>query len=327
MTLNRYLTSGGLMLALLAMACGYAGTARAATSDDYPRAATSDDYQIGPGDELAIWALGIDEAAGKRTVDHDGFIDMQMAGRVKAAGLTVQALRETLTDQLRTYVKDPEVTVSIVDYHSEPAAVIGAVKEPGVRDLRGGKRLVEVLALAGGLNPDAGNTIFVTRRKEWGTIPVPGKQPTDGGDSTTVEIPVNQLLQDGMSEYNIMIRPNDTISVPRARLVYVLGNVAKPGGFVLSERPGMSVLQALSLAGGMTRYAAASNAAILRSEPGSAKRREIAVNLHHIMDTRSGDVELKPDDILFVPNSNLKAASAKALEVGISITSGLIIWR
>jgi hypothetical protein len=77
----------------------------------------------------------------------------------------------------------------------------------------------------------------------------------------------------------------------------------------------------------MTRYAAASNAAILRSEPGSAKRREIAVNLHHIMDTRSGDVELKPDDILFVPNSNLKAASAKALEVGISITSGLIIWR
>lgn len=319
MTLNRCLTFGGLTLRLVAMACAYAGVARPAA----PEA-----YLIGPGDELAIWALGTDEVAGKPiTVDHDGFIDVQMAGRVKAAGLTVNKLRDTLTDQLRTYVKDPEVTVSIVDYHSEPASVIGAVKEPGVRDLRGGKRLVEVLALAGGLNADAGNTIFLTRRKEWGTISVPGAQPTDGGDSTTVEIPVNQLLQDGISEYNVLIRPNDTISVPRARLVYVLGDVVKPGGFVLNERPGISVLQALSLAGGMTRFAAAGSAAILRSDPGSTKRREIAVNLHHIMGTQSGDVELRPDDILFVPNSALKAASMKALEVGLQISTGLIIWR
>lgn len=307
------------MLRLMAMTCACGIAARPATSDA---------YQIGPGDELAIWAMGTDEAAGKPiTVDHDGFIDIQMAGRVKAAGLTVEKLRETLTDQLRTYVKDPEVTVSIVDYHSEPTSVIGAVREPGVRDLRGGKRLAEVLALAGGLSPDAGNTIYVTRRKEWGTISVPGIQSKDGGDSTTVEIPVNQLLQDGLSQYNILIQPDDTISVPRARLVYVLGDVNKPGGFVLNERPGISVLQALSLAGGMTRFAAAGSAAILRSEPGSAKRREIAVNLHNIMGTQSGDLELRPDDILFVPNSALKAASMKALEVGIQVTTGLIIWR
>ena len=319
MTINRCLTFGGLMLRLVVMACGYGGTARPATSDA---------YLIGPGDELAIWELGADEAGGKPiTVDHDGFIDIQMAGRVKAAGLTVNELKETLTEQLRTYVKDPEVTVSIVDYHSEPASVIGAVKEPGVRDLRGGKRLAEVLALAGGLNPDAGNSIFVTRRKEWGPIPVPGMQPKDGGDSTTVEIPVDRLIQDGLSQYNIVIQPNDTISVPRARLVYVLGNVNKPGGFVLNERPSISVLQALSLAGGMSHYAAAANAAILRSDPGSAKRREIAVNLHHIMDTLSGDVELRPDDILFVPNSALKAAGARALEVGIQVSTGLIIWK
>jgi polysaccharide export outer membrane protein len=318
MTVNRCLTFAGLILRLAVITFGCEAVLPA----------TPETYRIGAGDELAIWALGTDETTTKPTiVDHDGFIDVQMAGRVRAAGLTVDQLKQNLTEQLRTYVKDPEVTVSIVDYHSEPVAVIGAVKDPGVRDLRGGKRLAEVIAQAGGMTADAGNTIYVTRRNQWGTLSAPGTQAKDGGDANTIEIPVNQLLQGGMSEYNIAIQPNDTISIPRARLVYVLGDVNKPGGFVLNERPGISVLQALSLAGGMTRFAAAANVAILRSDPGSTKRHEIAVNLKHITGPQSDDIELKPDDILFVPNSAVKAASLKALEVGIQITTGLIIWK
>jgi polysaccharide export outer membrane protein len=283
---------------------------------------------IGPGDQLGVWALGLDDNLTKAmTVDPDGYIDVPLVGRIKAAGLSTKELKELLTARLRSYVKDPEVAVSVTDYHSQPVSVIGAIKEPGVRELRGGKRLLEVLAQAGGLTAEASNTIYVTRRKEWGPLIVPGLSSQDNVESATVKIPVSGLVQAGMPEYNIPIRPHDTVIVSRARLVYVMGEVNKPGGFVLSERESMSVLQALSLAGGTNRFAAIKNARILRSETGSTSRREIALDLKRILSSRSGDVELRPDDILFVPNSAAKSATLRALEAGVQITTGLIIWR
>jgi polysaccharide export outer membrane protein len=280
------------------------------------------------GDELSIWALGVDEPSPKAiSVDPDGYIDFPMAGRVKAAGLTVQELKSSLGGHLTTYVKKPEVTISIVDYHSQPVSVIGAVKDPGVRELRGGKRLVEVIAMAGGITAEGGNTIYVTRRKEWGPLSVEGIPTEDSEDSHTVKIPVNGLLQAGRSEYNILLRPHDTVTVPRAHLVYVLGDVNKPGGYVLNERESISVLEVLTLAGGMSRTASAKNASILRVDAGTTQRRQIAVNLKQIVNARSGDLDLRPDDILFVPNSASRNATLRVIEAGIQVGTGLIIWR
>ena len=285
-------------------------------------------YAIGPGDQLTIWALGIDETNTRTViVDPDGCIDLPMIGRVKASGRSAEQLKAALAENLKTYVKEPEVSVSVSDYHSQPVSVVGAVKDPGVRELRGGKRLLEVLALAGGLTPDAGNAIYITRRKDAGDLNVPGLMKDESAESTTVRIPAASLLQAGDSEYNITIRPNDTIVVPRARMVYVMGEVNRPGGFVLNEREGLSVLQAISLAGGTTRTASSKNARILRPETAKATRTEITLNLKGILTSKAGDVELRPEDILFVPNSAAKSATIRALEAGIQISTGLIIWH
>jgi polysaccharide export outer membrane protein len=110
-------------------------------------------------------------------------------------------------------------------------------------------------------------------------------------------------------------------------MVYVMGEVNKPGGFFLNEKEGLSVLQALSLAGGTTRTASSKNARILRPEPASTSRTEIALDLKGILSAKAGDLELRPDDILFVPNSAAKSSAIRAIEAGIQISTGLIIWH
>ena len=132
-------------------------------------------------------------------------------------------------------------------------------------------------------------------------------------------------------EQNILIRPEDVLSVPHAEVVYALGDVRKAGGFVLNDRETLSVLQILSLAEGLERTAAPGSARILRPVTGEAKRTEIAVDLKKIMAGEATDVALHPDDILFVPSSAGKKAGWRALEallgMGTSIGTGSAIYR
>jgi polysaccharide export outer membrane protein len=116
------------------------------------------------------------------------------------------------------------------------------------------------------------------------------------------------------------------ITVPRARLVYVLGNVGRPGGYVMTENESMSITQALALAGGWDKTASLSSARVLRADGGS-EREQIPANLKKIMENKSPDLQLRPDDILYVPNSLSKAISARGVEAAIGIGSGLLIWK
>jgi polysaccharide export outer membrane protein len=177
--------------------------------------------------------------------------------------------------------------------------------------------------LAGGLADDAGHSLKLTRRREWGPIPLPGAAPDPTGQFTIAEVNLKSLIDAQTPEQNIPVLPNDIVSVPRGELVYVIGDVKKSGGFVLKNRSTITVLQALSLAEGLDRTAAPKKARILRSVPGAEKRTEIPVNLKDMLAGKANDVGMNVDDILFVPGSRMKAAMVPIIQTAI----GVAVWR
>src|SRR5438067_10643799 len=144
------------------------------TSTEPAGSGHSPDYVLGAGDVINIWALELDEFTQKPIrIDASGFVNLPLAGRVEAAGLTVSQFENDLTGKLKKYKRNPQVTVTVAEFHSQPVSVFGAVNTPGVQHLEGNKTLIEVLSLAGGLTSDAGYSVKITRRREFGKIPLP----------------------------------------------------------------------------------------------------------------------------------------------------------
>ncbi len=286
------------------------------------------DYVLGPDDQLSVWALEADEISNRPIViETGGFINLPLIGRLQAAGLTVQQLESDIAKKLATYIKNPKVAVSVTEFRSQPVSVIGAVTNPGVHQVRGRKTLVEVLSMAGGLRLDAGYVLKITRRIEWGPIPLPGAVKDASGQYTVAEVPLKGIIDAVNPSENIPIRPNDVISVPKAELVYVVGEVTKAGGFILNERSQMTVLQALAMAGGLTSSASGKNARLLRPTPGSDQRTEIPIDLSKILMSKAEDLNMKADDVLFVPTNVSKKAAVRAAEAAIQALTGVVIWR
>jgi polysaccharide export outer membrane protein len=274
-------------------------------------------YVLGPDDQITVRALGVDEIDGKTArVDFQGFVDLPLIGKVKVAGSTVDGVQTELASKLRKYVRDPQVSVSVSEYHSQPVSVLGAVNTPGAYNLAGPSTLEQVLSRAGGLRNDAGSTITITRGSAWGPIPLPSDKVDASGKFSTAQVNVKSLLQGKKPEDNITIEPTDVIAVPRAELVYVVGAVHRPGGFVLNERESMSVLQAVSMSEGLDKTSAPKNAKIIR-EGTTNHRVEIPVNVSKILSGRSPDVPLLADDILFVPTNAAKSVALRAVEAAL----------
>jgi polysaccharide export outer membrane protein len=284
-------------------------------------------YVLGPEDQIIIRAFQAEEISDKPfEIGGDGYINVPMVGRIRAAGLRIDQLESELTAQLGTYIQHPQVTVLVSDYHSQPISVVGAVNNPGVIQLKGRKTLVEVIALAGGLHPDAGNTATITRELSDGRTPLPHAEIDPGGKISITRVNLRKVMDAQAPEDNVVIETNDVVTIPRALMVYVVGEVQKPGGFVLNERDTVSVLQALSLAGGLTANAAPKKAKILRGEIGKSTRIEVASDLHNMLGGKAPDIPLHADDILFVPNSVSKSAGRNALQAVMGM-AGAAIWR
>ena len=185
--------------------------------------------------------------------------------------------------------------------------------------------------MAGGLDSEAGNRIRITRKLEYGRIPLPTAGDDLTGQYSIAEVSAKAIMEAQNPQENIVIQPYDVISVPRAEMVYVIGEVKKAGGFVLRDRETVSVLQALSLAEGLVRTAAPQRAKILRPSPGGTQRTEILVDLRSLLAGKGMDTVLKPDDILFIPNDAAKSAILRAAEtalgMGTGIATGLVIYR
>jgi polysaccharide biosynthesis/export protein len=286
------------------------------------------DYVLGPDDQVKIWALGFEEITDKPVrVDPTGFIDIPMLGRLKAVGLTTAQLETALIEQMKKSVRQPQVSVEIVEFGSQPVSVIGAVNMPGVHQLRGRKTLAEMLSMAGGLRIDAGSSIKITRELVWGPIPLKTAAPDATGKFTTGDIKTTDLLVAKNPADNILIRPHDVITVPVAESIAVIGAVRKPGTFLLNNRPTVSALEALSLAEGLGPTPQPQNARILRPDNGGIGRKEIPVNLQKILAGKAEDIALRPNDILLVPTSMPKKAGMKAAEAVLSAAVGMAIWR
>ena len=310
--------------------------------------ALPNEYRIGPEDLVDVTVFEAPELNRSVRVSASGEISLPLLGAVKAAGLTPRELEFVLQELLRrTYMKDPHVGVYVREMMSHPVSVFGAVEKPGVYQIRGSKTLLEVLSMAEGLADDAGDTVIVMRGASFlpvppswesnpaplaesnGGIPQGSMSPAPGSSSggEGIEVNLKSLLESGDPSFNVPIYPGDIVKVTRAGIVYVVGEVKKPGGFVLKSNENISVLQAIALGEGLTRTAAKGQTRIIRTDPQTGERTEIPVNLGKILDGKASDPMLQPKDIVFVPNSAARSALYRSGEAAISIVTGVIIWR
>ncbi len=285
-------------------------------------------YLLGPGDRITISLRDLKEIEIKpATIDRDGTIDLQYAGRLKAEGLTTEQLGVEIQKKLTGIIRKPNITVEVTEFGSQPVSILGSVNKPGVHQLRGGKNLVEVLAIAEGMKPEAGNVIKITRPRPKDAIVSANWKEDASGQFVTTEMGVKALLEARTPEANIQIRPHDVISIPRADLVYVMGSVRKPGGFMLAERESITVLQAVSMAEGVAPGSSPQRARILRPSVNSSVSQEIVIDVKQILANKAPDQKMQPNDILFIPSSAMKMVSMKAIEAGLQMATGLVIFR
>jgi polysaccharide export outer membrane protein len=284
-------------------------------------------YVLGPGDRLSLLVRNLDDFTDQTfTVDMRGDINLPLAGRFHVAGLTVNQFEQQTVERLKKYVKNPDVVASIAEYHSQSVSVIGAVTSPGTHQLMGHKTLFEVLSESGGLRTDAGSTINITRNMRWGTIPLPDAKTDSTGQFSIASVKVGRTLDASDPSANITIMPDDVISVPKGQVVYAVGSLIRPGGFLLGDQESMSSLQVISLAEGFNTTAAPANARILRKVPGNPNREEIPVNLKRLMAGKAPDIALHGDDILFVPNSAAKTISKRTLDAAVQVATGVVVY-
>lgn len=310
---------------ILAIALAQDTPARTEPYAKQPGAAARADYTLGPNDQFTVSVTDLDDFNDKTyRIEASGDVTVPYAGRVHAAGLSTEALEGELRERLMRVLKDPQVTVSIASYGSQPVSILGAVNSPGIRQIEGSKSLFEVLSLAGGLRPDAGYLIRITREAKWGTIPLPTAEVDPSGRVSTASVKVKDIMNATNTAANIAILPGDSISVSKADVVYAVGSVTKSGGFLLNEHETLSTLQVISLAEGLTRTAAPKRASIIRSIDGS--RTEIPVDLKLVLAGKGQDVQLQAGDILFVPNSGGKAAGYRTLDTITSMAGAALIY-
>jgi polysaccharide export outer membrane protein len=284
-------------------------------------------YVLGADDQIKINVLGVEEFADKTVrIEPNGDIDLPIAGKVRAGGLTLEELKAKLLNQLSTSLVKPEISIEIVDFGSQPVSIMGAVNHPGVHQLRGHKTLAEVLALADGLRPDAGPHVTISREIRYGPIPLRTAWPDPTGKYSVATVEIKELMAGTNPADNIPIFPHDVISIPTADVIFVIGEVKKPGEITLKDRSSISVLQALSSAEGYGPTPAPQNAKIVRMSPGNAQRTDIPVNLRKIMEGKAEDMAMRPNDILVVPASGPKKAGARALEAAVQAATGVLIW-
>jgi polysaccharide biosynthesis/export protein len=292
-------------------------------------AKSGDGYLLGPEDQLSIHVVDLEDVSDKPfRVDPSGFVDLPLAGRIHVSGLSLEQLRNTLAGRLEKYITNPQITINVIEYRSQPVSVLGEVNNPGVHQLQGPKHLVDVISSAGGLKPDAGPRLNITREMRWGVLPLPNAHTDTSGQYLVAEVSLDDITSGKHADQNIEVRADDVISVPRADLVYVVGEVKRSGGFSLNAADNISLVRALSLAEGLGAGAAPKKARILRASAGSiSAAHEIPVDLQQILAGKAPDQVLYKNDVLFIPNNLSASAMKRAMEAAVQIATGVIIFR
>jgi len=284
-----------IVLTLTGMVCGAQEmTAKQSSVTSVTNTSDSHVLRLSAGDLLEIKVLGTNDPdfAPKLRVDGQGMVNLPYAGPVRVAGRTAEDAGSLIEATFRDkdVLKDPHVSVTVLEYATQGVTVGGEVKNPGVYPLLGTHNLLDLLAAAGGVTPTAGKAVTVSHRD----------------DPAHPQIVSVETKPGSAVAYNTDIRPGDTIVVSRAGIVYVLGDVAKPGGFLIENSDRLTVLQAIALAQGTNRTAALNNAKLIRKTP--TGREETQIALKKILADKGDDKPLNDGDILFVPMSGGKSA-------------------
>lgn len=272
----------------------------------------SDETLIGGGDLIEVSVYGApDFTKVESRVSSQGEISLPMLGPVRVTGLSPEQAEKLVASKLEQgkFFNDPHVSVFVKEYATQGVSVLGEVLKPGVYPVLGARQLFDAISLAGGLTPKAGSVISVTHR---------------GETTTSIQVPISNDPEKTASS-NVKVYPGDTIFVPRAGIVYVVGDVKMPGGFVLDNSSRMTVLKAVAMAQGANPTAALGNSKLVRKTPKGQE--EQPLDLKQIMTGKSPDVAMLPDDIVFIPNSAAKSATRRGLEMILQTATGMAIYR
>jgi polysaccharide export outer membrane protein len=277
-------------------------------------------YVLGPDDQISIHVVDVPDVSDRpQRIDPNGDLKLPMVGRVHASGMTIDQLESELRERFKTYIKDPDVTVSVGELRSQSVSIIGAVSAAGVHPIRGRETLIEVLSKAGGVRAEAGPIVRIVRKPEWDPIPLREARRDPATGSSVVEIDLRSLLDGTAPDKNVALLPNDVIAVPPAGLVYVVGEVSRTGPLPLGENDGMTVLEALAASGGVLKTGAPNRARILRMDAATQTRTELAIDVKKMMNGKAKDVALFEGDILVVPDSSGKRLTTRAIEALVQV--------
>jgi polysaccharide export outer membrane protein len=297
---------------------GSSGTAAGDTRIPFGAATVTPDSEvrdrgrirIGAGDLIDVSIYGVSDFHQEVRVSEEGDASLPLIGTVRLGGATVEDAQDMIAKALveGQYFRDPHVSVGIKEYSSQGVSVLGEVTRPGVYPMIGKRRLFDLISEAGGFSPKAGKLVTITHRD----------QPTTPNKVTLSDDPAKS------SGSNVEIDPGDTIAVSKAGIVYVVGDVQRPGGFVMENNERMTVLQAVALAQGTNRTAALNAARILRRT--AAGPTEVKIPLKQIMAAKASDMELNPEDILFIPGSAAKGALSRGVEGIFQVATSAAIY-
>jgi polysaccharide export outer membrane protein len=264
------------------------------------------DYEVGPEDLLEVVVFGQDNLNRTVRVTGDGKISLPLVGDVQVAGQTPQAIEKRLAAAFGSqYLRNPQITVSVKEFRHQRVAITGAVDKPGAYEMIGPRTLLEMLALAGGLQDKpgaakAGDVVHIIRRQD--PREDRGTPPPFSPRAETIVVDLKRLLS-GETSLNLPIRHGDVIHVPFAGNAYVLGGVRRPGSVTVKDN--LTVSQAVALAGGLDPVLGTSRVSVTRrDDKGNAI--QLAADLKRILNRQEEDIPLKDNDVVVVGESALR---------------------
>jgi polysaccharide export outer membrane protein len=345
------------------------------------------DYVIGDGDLLSISVFDVPELTRDVRVSQTGTISIPLVPvRLEVSGLTEVQAEQKIAEVLESngLVSHPEVGVVVKEHKSQPITIVGAVSHPMVYETDHPVTLLEVIAQAGGVSSDAGDTVIINRKRGATFVEVPSPtstaptQPPGTADphapanaadaasqgnnsasgtsfpsaeemaknpapsanfntatasdqmphpSNTVTINLEELLENGDMRNNIPLQAGDVVTVPHAGIIYVLGSVNRPGGFVIAnDRTQLTAMKVLTLAGGLTRIAKASHSYIIRQDQ-QGKQTQTEIDLKKILQFQAEDVPMHASDILYVPDDRVKELVLQTIALTVALGTSVAIYR
>jgi len=348
------------------------------------------DYVIGDGDLLSISVFDVPELTREVRVSQTGTISIPLVPvRLEVTGLTEVQAEHKISEVLESngLVSHPEVGVVVKEHKSQPITIVGAVSHPMVYETDHPVTLLEVIAQAGGVSNDAGDTAIISRKRGATFVEVPNPtstaptQPPGTGEpanpnapvdaapaapqdnnsasstsfpsaeemaknpvpsansntapasdqmlhpSNTVTINLEELLENGDMRNNIPLQAGDVVTVPHAGIVYVMGSVNRPGGFVIAnDRTQLTAMKVLTLAGGLTRIAKASHSYLIRQDQ-QGKQTETEIDLKKILQFQAEDVPMHASDILYVPDDRVKEIVLQTIALTVALGTSVAIYR